>query len=86
MSASSSDRTTWSFGPYGTHWDEGAKAVVFEDGSAVRVGDVFHGAGGEYGTDVDFASLIGAKAGDAISTCLEATHADGVLVATPDGS
>jgi hypothetical protein len=71
------------FWPYGTTWDATAQAVVFVGHPPAPVGEVFKGGGGEYGPEVDFESLVGTEAGDAIRSCLRKTDSPGVLVATP---
>jgi hypothetical protein len=69
------------FWPYGTTWDASAQAVVFVNQTAAPVGGVFRGGGGEYEPDVDFESLIGTEAADAIRVCLGKTDSAKVLVA-----
>ena len=74
------------FWTYGTEWDPAEEAVVFEDGSSVAVGETFEGGGGHYGTDVDFASLLGGDAGRALTECLRTTAAPGVVLAYASAS
>ena len=54
---------------------------MFADHSVAAVGEVFKGGGGEYGPGVDFESLIGADAADAIRACLHKTNVSEVMVA-----
>jgi len=49
--------------------------------SAAPVGEVFEGGGGEYEPDVDFESLVGPEAADAIRVCVRKTDSTNVLVA-----
>jgi hypothetical protein len=72
------------FWPQGTTWDEQKKAVQLTDGTRAEIGQRFHGGGGEYDPDADFADLLDSTdAATRIARCLDQTGAEDVLLLTP---
>jgi hypothetical protein len=74
---------------YGTRWDEEREAVVFDDDSAVAVGEEFDGGGGysdlrgDVSGPLDVESWLGEDAGAAIRECSEKTGITGLVFAYP---
>ncbi|WP_210649005.1 hypothetical protein [Nocardioides sp. SYSU D00065] len=65
----------------GTTWDATERAVVFDSGQSVALGDRFSGGGGHYG-EAHVRGLEGVDA-DAVVDCLHRTGAVDAVFATP---
>lgn len=63
------------FWPRGTTWDASARAVLFDDGSSLMVGQRFEGAGGSF-TLENLTLALEAERAEAIADCMRRTKAD----------